>query len=57
LLGTEVSAERAEATFTRLIRYAGDGAVGVALALVLSAALWAAFFLLRWVARGFKSAT
>jgi hypothetical protein len=43
--------------FARLLRYAREGAVGAALALVLSAVLWALFFALRWVARGFKSAT
>jgi hypothetical protein len=53
----ESCAERGEATFARLIRYAREGAIGAALTLVLSAALWAVFFLLRWVARGFKSAT
>jgi hypothetical protein len=46
-----------EGTFTRLSRYANDVGVGVMLAVVLSAVLWTIFFTLRWVARGFKSAT
>jgi hypothetical protein len=46
-----------EGTFTRLTRYANDVGVGVMLAVVLSAVLWTIFFTLRWVARGFKSAT
>jgi hypothetical protein len=40
-----------------LTRYANDVGAGVTLAVVLSAVLWAIFFTLRWVARGFKSAT
>jgi hypothetical protein len=44
-----------EGAFARLARYVYDGGVGAALALMLSAALWAIFFALRWVARGFKS--
>jgi len=46
-----------EGTLARLTRYARDVGVGVMLALALSAVLWTIFFALRWVARGFKSAT
>lgn len=45
-----------ERVSARLARYAYEVAVGVAIALVVVAVLWIAFFALRWVARGFKSA-
>jgi len=44
-----------EGAFARLVRYTREAAVGIAVALVIAAVLWAAFFALRWVARGFKS--
>jgi len=41
----------------RLMRYAYEGMVGSGIALVLATILWTAFFVLRWVARGFASET
>jgi len=45
-----------ERPFARLARYAYEVAAGTAIALLIAAVLWVAFFALRWVARGFKSA-
>jgi len=50
-----VSCAESEGTFARLRRYAYEVAVGVGIALPLAAVLWTGFFVLRWVARGFKS--
>jgi hypothetical protein len=49
------SCAASEGAFARLVRYTREAAVGIAVALVIAAVLWAAFFALRWVARGFKS--
>jgi hypothetical protein len=46
------STERVSA---RVVRYVGDVTTGAAVALMIAAVLWIAFFALRWVARGFKS--
>jgi len=50
-----VSCAESEGTFARLRRYAYEVAVGVGIALPMAAVLWTGFFVLRWVARGFKS--
>ena len=49
------SCAESERTFARLTRYAYEVIIGVGIALLLAAVLWTAFFVLRWVARGFKS--
>jgi hypothetical protein len=51
----ESCAEREQA-FSRLARYAYAVVAGTTIALPIAAVLWVAFFALRWVARGFKSA-
>jgi hypothetical protein len=49
------SCAESEGTFARLRRYAYEVAVGAGIALPLAAVMWTGFFVLRWVARGFKS--
>jgi hypothetical protein len=49
------SCEATERAFARVVRYTWDVVAG-AVALPIAAVLWIAFFALRWVARGFKSA-
>jgi hypothetical protein len=50
------SCDATERASARVARYAYAGAAGIVVALPIAGVWWLAFFALRWVVRGFKSA-